>query len=51
MLITFSKCYERHIHDSLIPYVSKRLSEFVAAYRKSYSTSHLFIRLIENWKK
>ena len=48
---TFSKIYERYIHDSLIPYINKCLSEFVAAYRKSYSSSHVLIRLVENWKK
>ena len=51
MLNTFSKIYERYIHDSLIPYINKCLSEFVAAYRKSYSSSHVLIRLVENWKK
>ena len=45
---TSSKIYERYIHNSLIPYISKCLSEFVAAYRKCYSSSHV---LIENWKK
>ena len=48
---TFSKIYERYIHNSLIPYINKCLSEFVAAYRKSYSSSHFLIRLVENWKK
>ena len=27
------------------------LSKFISAYRKSYSTNHVLIRLIENWKK
>ena len=48
---TFSKIYERYIHDSLIPFINKCLSEFVAAYRKSYSSSYVYIRLAENWKK
>ena len=48
---TFSKIYERYIHDSLIPYINKCLSEFVAAYRKSYSSSDVLIRLLESWKK
>ena len=30
---------------------NKWLSEFVAAYRKSYSSSHIYMRLVENWKK
>ena len=45
------KIYERYIHNSLIPYISKCLSEFIAAYRKCYSSSHVLIRLVGNWKK
>ena len=26
------------------------LSDFISAYRKGYSTNHVLIRLIENWK-
>ena len=51
VLNTFSKVYERYIHNSLIPYINKCLSEFVAAYRKCYRSSHALIRLVENWKK
>ena len=51
VLNTFSKIYERYIHNSLIPYINKCLSEFVAAYRKCYSSSYVLIRLVENWKK
>ena len=51
ILNTFSKICERYIHHSLIPYINKCFSEFVAAYRKSYSSSHVLIRLVENWKK
>ena len=32
-------------------YVNTFLSKFISAYRKSYSTNHVLIRLIENWKK
>ena len=51
ILNTFSKIYERYIHDSLIPYINKCLCKFVAASRKSYSSIHVLIRLVENWKK
>ena len=51
ILNTFSKIYEKDIDDSLIPYINKCLSKFVAAYRKSYSSGHVFIRLVENGKK
>ena len=48
---TFSKIYERYIHDYLISYLNKSLSEFVGAYRKCFSSSHVLIRLVENRKK
>ena len=32
-------------------YVNCFLSEFISAYRKSYSTKHVLIRLIEKWTK
>jgi len=51
VLNVFSKVYERFIHNSLKTFVESFLSDFVCAYRKSYSSNHLLIRLIENWKK
>ena len=51
ILYTFSKIYGRYIHNSLIPYIKKCLSDFAADYRKSYSSSHVLIRLVESWKK
>ena len=51
LLNIFSKIYERFIHENLTPFVNSFLSEFISAYRKTYSTNHVLIRLIENWKK
>ena len=51
LLNIFSKIYERYLHESLTPFVNSFLSEFISAYRKTYSTNHVLIRLIENWKK
>ena len=51
LLNIFSKIYERYLHESLTPFVNSFLSEFILAYRKTYSTNHVLIRLIENWKK
>ena len=51
ILNTFSKICERDIHHSLFLYINKCLSEFVATDRKSYSPSHVLIRLVENWEK
>ena len=46
----FSRIYERVIYENLKKCVNIFLSKFISAYRKSYSTSHALIRLIENWK-
>ena len=47
----FSKIYERFLLNSLSEYVENTLSEFIAAYRKKYSSNNVLLRLIENWKK
>ena len=46
----FSKVYERFIHENLMSSVTNFLSDFISAYRKGYSTNHVVLRLIENWK-
>ena len=46
-----SKIYERCIHNSLSSYAETILSNFISAYKKSYSLNHVLLRLIENWKK
>ena len=51
LLNMFSKIYERLLHENLTNYVNTFLSKFISAYRQSYSTNHVLIRLIENWKK
>ena len=44
------KIYERFIHNGLSSYAGKVLSNFISAYRKSYSSNHVLLRLTENWK-
>ena len=51
LLNIYSKIYERFIHENLTLFVKSFLSQFISAYRKTYSTNHVFIRLIENWNK
>ena len=46
-----SKVYEIFIHNSLFSYSESILSNFMSAYRKSYSSNHVLLRFIENWKK
>ena len=50
ILSVFSKIYERFIQEVLTPFIDNLLSKFISAYRKTYSSSHVLIRLIENWK-
>ena len=50
ILNCFSKVYERFIHENLMSSVTNFLSDFISACRKGYSTNHVHLRLIENWK-
>ena len=36
--------------EQLKSHLDKSLSIFIAAYRELYSTQHVLIRLIENWR-
>ena len=51
ILNRMSKIYERYIHNCLYRHAENILSNFISAYRKTYSSSHVLLRLIENWKK
>ena len=51
ILNTLSKIFENVMKEQLVPFFEKCLSTFVSAYRKKYSTHHVLMRLIENWKK
>ena len=46
-----SQKYQKYNAKQLIQPYGKALSDFIAAYRKIYSSSHVLIRLIEIWKK
>jgi len=47
---TFSKVMERYIQNHICSHIDSFLSIFISAYRKRYSTNHVLMRLIENWK-
>ena len=51
LLNIFSKIYESFLYQNVTNYVNCFLSKFISAYHKSYSSSHVLIRLIESWKK
>ena len=50
VLNTFSKIFEKILKEQLTPCLDETLSTFIAAYRKAYSTHHVLIRLVEEWK-
>ena len=41
---------ERYIQNHICSHIDSFLSIFISAYRKIYSTNHVLMRLIENWK-
>ena len=51
ILNCFPKIYEKFLLEKFKPFISSFLSEKMTAYRESYSTNHVLIRSIENWKK
>ena len=48
--ISFSKICEKFIQESLNPFLDNFLSESTSTCRKTYSTDHVLLRLIEQWK-
>ena len=47
----FSKIYEKFLVEAFKPLIDTFLSEYIAPYRENYSSNHVLITLIENWKK
>ena len=50
VLNIFSKIYEKVMKNQLTDFLNRHLSIFLSAYRKSYSTQHVLMRLLEEWK-
>ena len=46
-----SKIYERCVHHSFSSHAETILINFISAYKKSYSSNHVLLRLLENCKK
>ena len=51
ILNTFSNIYEKFAQNLLVSNIEEFLSPFLAAYRKSYSTQYVLIRMVEEWKQ
>ena len=51
ILNVFSKISERYVETKIKPFIDTCLSSLISAYHKNYSSTHVLIRLIEEWKK
>ena len=51
ILTTFSKIYERVIKNQLLYGMENVFLPKISAYRKSYNSQHVLIRLIEEWRE
>ena len=51
VLTAFSKVFERYILEQMLEHVNVILSDKISAYRKSYSTQHVLLKLTEEWRK
>ena len=49
--MVFPKFKERCLHDSLSNLTVQVLFKFAPAYRISYSSNHVLLKLIKEWKK
>ena len=45
------KIYEKLAKNLLVSNIEEFLSLFLAAYRNSYGTQHVLIRMVEGWKE
>ncbi len=50
ILTTFSKVFETVLKNQIVPYLDKCMSIYLSAYRKNYSTQHVLIWLLEEWR-
>ena len=50
VLSTFSKIFGKVLKNQITSYSDKFLSPFVSAYRTNYSSQHVLMRLLEEWK-
>ena len=50
-LIALSKIYKTCNLKSVVPFVDDFFSAFLSAYRKTYGSNHVFIRLTKQWKR
>ena len=50
VLSSFSHVSQKFSQEYITPFVDKFLSEFISGYKGAYSTNHVLLRFIEQWK-
>ena len=45
-----SKLFERFLLNQMLPFINKMMLSFLSTYRSRYSTWHVLLRLIEQWR-
>ena len=50
VLSVFSKIFERFLLNQMLLFVDNMMSSFLSAYRSRYSTQHVLLWLIEQWR-
>ena len=50
-ILSTTKIYEEFVKSLLDSITEEFFSPFLAAYRKLYSTQHVLIRMVEEWKE
>ena len=51
LLNCFSKIYENYIKNHVVNSMSNYISPYLSAYRKGYSSQHVLIRHLEEWRR
>ena len=51
ILTTFGKIFEKQLKNMVEPFVELILSVLISAYRKFYSSNHVLMKIIEDWRK
>ena len=46
----FSQIFERFLLNQMLPSVDNMMPSFLSAYQSRYSTQHVLLRLIEQWR-
>lgn len=51
ILNCFSKGFEKSSKAQMMPYLKECISSFISTYRSSYSTQHVILRLLKEWRE